>query len=402
MASVNVRKRGAKWEYRFEGAKINGERKQISKSGFRTKKEALEAGTKALVEYQNGGHSFQPSDISLSDFLDLWFDQYVVVNLRHKTQASYKGIITNHIKPKLGHFRLLSLTPGKLQDFANELKISGYSRRHIVNILSLLNNSLNYAIEPLQFLKHNPMAHVKVPKIERAPRQRIVLSADDWSRIIGRFPFGNKYHVPLMIGFHAGLRISEVFALTWDDVDFKNKTISINKQIVKFKPEGSKALWCFGPCKTKSSVRVVKIGDSLLKILKAEKARQNKNRLLYGEYYSLHKLEKIDELTSQLVPSGSGSVHLVCVDDSGHFVTTDSFKYCSRVIHHELKLEFDFHSLRHTHATILVENGADIKNVQARLGHEKIETTLQTYVHNTEEMAERSVDIFERAIGGQK
>ena len=93
---------------------------------------------------------------------------------------------------------------------------------------------------------------------------------------------------------------------------------------------------------------------------------------------------------------------MLCVCEDGSFVTTDSFKYCSRVIHHELKLKFDFHSLRHTHATILVENGADIKNVQARLGHEKIETTLQTYVHDTEGMAERSVDIFERAIGGQK
>ena len=89
---------------------------------------------------------------------------------------------------------------------------------------------------------------------------------------------------------------------------------------------------------------------------------------------------------------------MVCVNDDGTFITTDSFKYCSRVIHHELKIEFDFHSLRHTHATILVENGAHIKDVQARLGHEKIETTLQTYVHNTDEMSENTIDIFERVL----
>jgi site-specific recombinase XerD len=76
--------------------------------------------------------------------------------------------------------------------------------------------------------------------------------------------------------------------------------------------------------------------------------------------------------------------------------STDSFKYCSRVIHHEMHLAFDYHSLRHTHATLLIESGADVKNVQTRLGHTNIETTLQTYVHDTEKMAERSVDLFEK------
>lgn len=402
MSSVNVRKRGELWQYRFEAAPINGKRKQISKSGFRTKKEAIEAGIKALAEYNNGGQISNPSEISLADYFDLWIEQYVKVNLRPKTQASYQGIINNHLKPKIGHYKLNAISPYILQDFANDLKHKGYSRRHVVNILSTITTALNYAIEPLRYIKDNPMRYVKLPKIERAPRQRIVLSPENWNRIISRFPLGNKYHIPLIIGYHTGMRISEVFALTWDDINLNCAEIHVNKQIVKIKNGDEKAKWCFGPTKTKSSMRTIKIGESLVKILKKEKARQNENRLRYGEYYTSYSLNQIDEKIHEFIPTENGDVRLICVDENGQFVTTDSFKYCSRVIHHELKIEFDFHSLRHTHATILVENGADIKNVQKRLGHEKIETTLQTYVHDTEEMAERSVDIFEQVLRGQK
>jgi integrase len=79
-------------------------------------------------------------------------------------------------------------------------------------------------------------------------------------------------------------------------------------------------------------------------------------------------------------------------------VTPDTFKNASRVIHFSLGIMFNFHSLRHTHATTRIENGANIKDVQTRLGHTKIETTLDTYTHATEEMAEQSVNIFENAI----
>ncbi len=114
MAEVNTRKRGTKWEYYFEAAKINGKRNKISKSGFRTKKVALEAGTKALAEYNYAGMHFIPSEISFHDYLDYWMKEYCIINLKDTTVANYKKKIKLHIKPELGKYKLKALTPAVL------------------------------------------------------------------------------------------------------------------------------------------------------------------------------------------------------------------------------------------------------------------------------------------------
>ena len=93
MAQVNTRKRGKTWEYRFEAASVNGKRSQISKGGFRTKAEALEAGAAALAEYNRSGLTFNPTEISVADYLDLWFDSYCKINLKYNTQLGYYRIM---------------------------------------------------------------------------------------------------------------------------------------------------------------------------------------------------------------------------------------------------------------------------------------------------------------------
>ena len=102
MANVNCSKRGKYWQYRFDVAKVDGKRKQISKSGFKTKKEALAAGVKALSEYNSSGSLFQPSEVSVADYLDYWVDSYCKMNLKYNTQLGYIRIIENHLKPTFG------------------------------------------------------------------------------------------------------------------------------------------------------------------------------------------------------------------------------------------------------------------------------------------------------------
>ena len=135
--------------------------------------------------------------------------------------------------------------------------------------------------------------------------------------------------------------------------------------------------------------------------------RESEN-ILYGEYYTIYVTkEETDEKgnpITRIIPVSKAlnvpltRVKMICIDENGDYTSVDSFKYPARVIHRELNLAFDYHSLRHTHATTLIENGVSPKAVQQRLGHKSIVTTLQTYVHATETLQDDAVEKFEKAI----
>lgn len=120
------------------------------------------------------------------------------------------------------------------------------------------------------------------------------------------------------------------------------------------------------------------IGDTLVTLLKRSKLRQKENKLFYGSHYT--------------------DTNFVCVKENGHPVTPNSIKWYSRKYHKLTGIDFTFHSFRHTYATMLLENGAKPKEIQTRLGHSRLSTTMDTYAHVTKKMREESVEIFERML----
>ncbi|WP_294363527.1 tyrosine-type recombinase/integrase [uncultured Clostridium sp.] len=393
MASVNVRKRGEKWQYQFEAAVINGKRKQITKSGFRTKKEALEAGTKALAEYNNCGLTFTPSEISFSDYLDFWIKEYAQVNLKETTVNNYIKKIRLYIKPELGIYKLKALTPAILQSYVNKKFNEGFSRNTLLVLKGILSGSLNYAVEPLRYIKFTPMAAVKLPLQRAIPetptrkKEKHIITEEQFNTIIERFPYRHTCYLPLQLAYRCGLRLGEAFAITWDDINFENNTLSINKQV-----QWADNYWYFTDTKYKSD-RIIDIDNFMVNILKQYKVQQLKDKVYYGEHYTKLKVNAKNQINEL---EGS-EINLINIRENGTYIQPRVMQHCFRVIHYKLGYkELDYHSLRHTHTTMLLSAGANIKAVQERLGHKKLDITLQIYTHVTNEMRQKTLEILNK------
>lgn len=400
MGQLRTRKRGKTWEWSFEGAKINGKRNPISKSGYRTKADAVAAGTKAKAEYDNAGRIFVPSELSVSDYIDYWLESYVKKNLAYNTYKDYETKCRIHIKPRLGTYRLASLEPDIIQNWIKDKKLEGYSKSMVGNLLACFSSALNYAVMPCRYISSNPCDYVKRPVIKDIPdlkeKREYICTKTDFDLIMNRFPQGSSFYLPLMLGYNLGTRLGETYGFDLlKDVDFEHGTIRIRHQLKK--EDGT---WFYRSPKY-DSYRTIKMGNTIAQILKREVRERKKNRMRYGEYYTKTYLmpdSSVLQARADLQITGK-EIWPVCVKGNGELLTPESFKYCARVIHSIGLPYFHSHCLRHTHGTILAENGASPKTIMERLGHKNIKVTLETYVFNTEKMQDNAVEIFEKASG---
>lgn len=299
MSNVTIQKRGKYYQYKFEIASVDGKRKFLNKSGFRTKSEAEKEGILAYNEYLNTGRSTKSNEMSYSDFLDYWLDNHCKINLKYHTIEAYSNIVKNHLKPNLGFYRLSQITKTTLQDFLNKVYVEkGYSKNFLNNIRKVLKCSFNYATEN-EYIKFNSAANLKLPKYDVPPDDPAhIFTNEEINMILDRFKNNHCIYYAFLTAYCTGLRIAEVFALTWDDIDFKNKTISINKNILKKNQAGgtkgrhisgnSTTVWYFGTCKTQTSYRTIPIGETLLNALKEYKKEQEENKKNYGDTYMKH------------------------------------------------------------------------------------------------------------------
>ena len=188
----------------------------------------------------------------------------------------------------------------------------------------------------------------------------------------------HPFYLPFHIGLHCGVRVGELCGLEWKHVNFEEMTIEIEQQLTRRQKNG-KDYWVVSSPKSVSGYRTIPVGTALMNILKKTLKKQKENKLKYGLFYK-QDLEH----------------DFVCKKENGEHYTPNVIKYQTReLITKKLGISFNYHSLRHTHATMLIENGTPVKTVQKRLGHSRSAVTEDRYVHLTQKMARDAADIFD-------
>ncbi len=364
MVDLCIKKRfttkGTVYEYRFEIASVNGKRKWKTKSGFKTVTEARKAGKAAMMQYENYGHVVK-DQISVADFLDVWFEKDCMVDLKVTTLTHYKNTVDNLLKPKLGTYRLKSLTRELLQALLVEMYDEVYSINSLISLKALLTKSMNYAVDN-HYIVCSPVVRLKVPKnrVPQIPTRSAphhYIKPEVMQKIFERFPERSSSYIPLKLGYKCGLRLGETFGLCWEDIDLVNKVIYINRQ-VQWYPDKERTIfdkvskngstgcgdgyWYFSSPKY-NSYRIIEISDELAEVLCREKKRQERAEEYYGVYYrryyadsplSLNCKSNINQgIPNRVRIQETGyPVHFVCIREDYTFISPRTMQHATKII----------------------------------------------------------------------
>ena len=407
---VNVRKRGKVYEYSFDVAKIEGKRKRITKSGFKTKNEAQEAGTVAYEEYIRTGVIFKECQMSYYDYLDFWYENYCKINLKYTTQEAYKNIIEKYLKPTLGLYRLSAITGVTLHSFLTELCSKyTFSRSYFKNILKVMKGTFREATDVYGFIRYNPSLTLKLPKIEDSNNfEKHLYTQYEIDKILTRFKDDDVFTCAFITSCFTGMRPGELCVLTWEDIDFENKVINVRHSVFD-KKKNEKGRWYIGTTKTKRGERQIHISPTLMKALVNFKNKQMELRLLYDKDYHYYYFEEVKNqygkvLEYQIVENQSNILsmkpaNMIFTRDNGKYCGTDIIKYPYKIIHDELGIQnCRFYDLRGSYATTILRNGVEIRDVADVLGHKDIETTENYYISSTDENKKNVSNVFDNLM----
>ena len=369
-----IKKKDGKYTYEVNevvGKNENGNPKRIYAYGA-TLKEAKENLKIKLDAYNRMGYQNLQNKMTVNELYDYWLkNEAINKSLKENTMHGYTGVYNNHIKPCLGHLYLKDINVMVVQNFITEA--SEHLTKYIMkNVHIVLGQMLRLAFDQ-GFIANNPYLYIRKKKYKKDKCLNYELPDEDTLRLIPTlFHETDPEYISFYIALYTGARCSEIFGLTWDDVDFENHPLDINKQISEIGGIHEIAT------KTPTSIRNIKVSNDLIEMLKKYKSNLDKFALLYGKTF--------------------GGGKYVCSDSKGYLKRPS---YVRRNIQKKLKpynKEFRFHTLRHFYATKALEAGTNVKAVSRRLGHASVQVTLDRYVTFTPEMDDEAVDIFDSVI----
>ena len=370
-----MRKRSdGRWEGRYTAGRDPITGKAIYKNVLaKTQKECKEKLERA-IEKNGKVDIVRSGKYTVAEWVRLWFETYSKPSIREQTAYYYNNYIEKHIVPGIGGIKLDKLTTLQIQQFYNKLKTSGrvqryehielkdkgLSNRFIRGVHGVLNSALEQAVKE-RLITSNPAEGCKLPKIEK--KEMKVLLPEQIGAYLqeanrrGLLP---AYYLELT----SGLRRGELLALLWTDLDVENMAVSVTKQVNRVNGQ----LKVSQP-KTSNSIRTIPIPKQAVDLLILEHEKHPDNPYMF--------------------PSPK----------TGTMYDPDSFRHTHEKILAAAGIEhIRFHDLRHTFATLSLQNGVDVKTLSNTLGHYSAGFTLDTYTHATQRMKREAADTIGSVI----
>ena len=362
-----IRKRGNRYYYHFDWYDSKGKRHQVERAGTESKKETRKMGKAAEAAIK--ASCVQPSSVTAGALFEEWINAMEKsVQLKSNTLKKYKSTIQIYLTPLIGKVSLRKITPKMLQGILDDLRASA-SHSTINTVSSVLKRSFEYAVVMGEYLPSSPAASIHVPRELTAPPETIAFTNEEIEKLIEAHA-SSPLLLPIEIAYYTGMRVGEILALSWDDIGMDARTIRIHATVT-----GDGEVQDIP--KSKSSTRTIPFGTKLESVLLDAHAHQQRNRLEYGRWY--HQTNR------------------VCIREDGKPLTPNNIRGLNKWIGAHLH-RGSFHTLRHTYATMMLENGADLELVSKHLGHSSINITAKYYSHVLEKRRSKLTSLMDQIL----
>lgn len=306
--------------------------------------------------------------------VDAWFDYWISIKkktVRPNTVRNYIERYERNIKGVIGKKLLTEVKPIHCQKIFSDMADEGYKTTTIYQIRIALYNMMDFAKEN-DVIINNPCKKSVKSDMGKPSDKKEALTIDVQKKFL-EGATGQSYENQYRFVLQTGLRTGELVGLKWDDIDFENRTLTISRTM-EFRYKVGE--WRVGPPKSKSGYRTIPLTDEAIRILKAQKEKNSKIKVINMEW------------ADQVFLCGKGEP----VKNSAY--DTALFKICDKV---GIK-RFSMHVLRHTFATRCIEAGMMPKTLQKILGHSNIGIMMNLYVHITEDEKNKEIDLVADAL----
>lgn len=341
-----------------------GHKRYVSRTVRGTKREA-EAALANLIRAQETGLDLSAARLTVAAFLDRWLE-VSKDRVKPRTHFRYAELMRLHFKPTLGQVQLPKLRPLHIEELYGSLRMRGLSGTTVLQVHRVLHAAFNQAVR-WQLLDRNPADAVKAPR--RSTLEAKSLSGEQIPKLLDAVE-GHRVQVPTLIALGTGMRLGEVLGLRWQDVDLDAATARVRQTL--------QVTMQFDSPKSQRSVRSLSLPSFLVDALKRHRKLQNERRLMLGE--SWHELD------------------LVCDRGDGQPLRPDTISKQFRTLTKAADLDISFHGLRHTHASLMLAAGTDLKVTSSRLGHSSIGITADLYTHVASKSDKDAADAFDRHL----